>query len=389
MATPPQIDISNTDIKTGLSGQSAGSNDAAKSAEWRLLPGESAQNVPVAKIADAPVSIGRKPGNTLQVPIDSVSGQHAQILAMDERLLVKDLGSTNGTFINGHRINEVGHAVQGDIIHFGTAMYIVSCENSREESRRASDMTVSTDAEHNAIIHVLFDRLLSQKGFQPHYQPIINLKDEATVGYEVLCRSNISGLRTGKRIFELAEERGCADAISELLRRKGTYEFQKIGFNETLYLNTHPVEFATKKFFTSLEELRQAFPDADLMLEVHECAVTSISDLQALSSFLRDLSIGLAFDDFGAGQSRLTELVEIGPSVVKFDRSLVVELETSPNVRKLFKSLLKMFQDVEAVSLAEGIESQAQLDICCDLEVSLGQGFFLGYPVTSQSLAEK
>ena len=95
-----------------------------------------------------------------------------------------------------------------------------------------------------------------------------------------------------------------------------------------LFLNTHPRELADRKLGQSLERLRENWPDQALTLEIHESAVTKGSRLAELRLLLRQLDIKLAYDDFGVGESRLNDLAETAPDYVKFDMSLVRDIDS-------------------------------------------------------------
>ena len=79
----------------------------------------------------------------------------------------------------------------------------------------------------------------------------------------------------------------------------------------------------------SLRELRELEPRRPLVLEIHEAAVTCGDEMKQLRAALADLQIGLAYDDFGAGQARLVELVDVPPDYLKFDMKLVQNLESA------------------------------------------------------------
>jgi malonate-semialdehyde dehydrogenase (acetylating)/methylmalonate-semialdehyde dehydrogenase len=93
---------------------------------------------------------------------------------------------------------------------------------------------------------------------------------------------------------------------------------------------------------------------------------------------LQELQIGLAYDDFGAGQSRLMELVEVPPDYLKLDMSLVRDIDQSPKRQDLVRALVSFMCDLGIEVIAEGIERVEEADTCRELGCSLGQGFFLG-----------
>src|SRR5262245_33998722 len=98
-----------------------------------------------------------------------------------------------------------------------------------------------------------------------------------------------------------------------------------------------------------------------------------------LCSLLRDLNIGLAYDDFGAGQARLIELAEARPDYLKFDLKLIHGIDHGPAHRvKLLETLVRMARDLGVVPVAEGIESQGEHQVCKQIGFAVGQGFYYG-----------
>ena len=93
------------------------------------------------------------------------------------------------------------------------------------------------------------------------------------------------------------------------------------------------------------------------------------------------MRIGLAYDDFGHGQARLVELVDVPPDYLKFDMRLVQNLESASIERqRMFASLVKMVCDLGIIPLAEGVELAGDHEICRQIGFEFGQGFFYGYP---------
>src|SRR3970282_2360444 len=91
-----------------------------------------------------------------------------------------------------------------------------------------------------------------------------------------------------------------------------------------LFLNTHPSELREPGLVESMEELRSLAPDVDLTLEIHESALARPEVMAALRDHLSEINVGLAYDDFGAGQARLLELAEAPAHYLKFDRRFIV-----------------------------------------------------------------
>lgn len=151
--------------------------------------------------------------------------------------------------------------------------------------------------------------------------------------------------------------------------------------NTTLFLNTHPAELLGTSLMESFETQRNSIPDQFLILEIHEAAVTDLYAMAELRKKLSDLNIGLAYDDFGAGQARLLDLVEVPPDILKFDMSLVRDFhKASQKHYKMIEALVKLVRELGISPLAEGIEKPAEASVCLESGFELAQGFYFGRP---------
>lgn len=228
--------------------------------------------------------------------------------------------------------------------------------------------------------------LLDEAGVLPYFQPIVRLSDEQRVGFELLARSRLPGLEDPGKMFKAADARGQEVRLSEVIRMAGVFAAVHCELSGLIFLNTHPAELGKPELQNSLQTLRTRFPDASLVIEVHEAAATSSAYLLELRKLTTSLDIGLAYDDFGAGQSRLLELTEVPPDYVKFDMHLIRGLATcSEGRRSMVSNLVRAVHDLNVPALAEGVETQEEASICRDLGFDLGQGFYYGRPDAASS----
>jgi EAL domain-containing protein (putative c-di-GMP-specific phosphodiesterase class I) len=361
----------------GGTSENAGSilSSAALGVPWMLhrqISGGTLSQIPVRS---TPFTIGRSSSNELTISDLTVSGHHAELLLVDSDLFIRDLNSTNGTFLNGRRIRNLTGMKSGDVIHFGSVMFTL---NRNVSSTLAS--TVTADVSREAIAQLQFDSLLRRRAIRPYFQPIVRLKDRGIVGYEILSRSSMVGLETPALMFRVAEERTAAVELSRMARSEGLRCAGPLG-NSQLYVNTHPSELNGESLFPSLHALREQFPELQIVVEVHEAAATSTKFLQSLRDVLNDLGMNLAYDDFGAGQARLKELVDVPPDVLKFDVRFIQGLPFSTEQqRSTIRSLLKIVRDLNVIPLAEGVETAEEAAISTELGFDLVQGYLFGRP---------
>lgn len=328
-------------------------------------------------LAPLPFRIGRRPGLSLTLPRQTVSSVHAELFERDRRLYLRDLQSTNGTFINGQRLTGEKALSENDLIQFADAPFRVN-----RNSQDAPSHTRTKDACDQALAIVQFDQILSGKGVIPYYQPIVNLETGDLLAFEALARSRLIGLETPAFMFNAATQLRKTTELSRMLRRVAVTESANFAELPHLFLNTHPSELDTPALLRSCEELRKFAPVQPITIEIHEGAISDVKSMIELRHGLEAMDMTLAFDDFGSGQARLAELAEVRPHYLKFDRSMIRQLHMAdPSRRRIVSGFVQMIREFDILSLAEGIETAEERDACLDAGFVLAQGYFHGRPM--------
>ncbi|MEI8374759.1 MAG: EAL domain-containing protein [Planctomycetota bacterium] len=346
-------------------------------AVWFLIgPFDSVETIRHMPIHTFPFLIGRRQDLPLSLSCKTVSTLHAEITEVGRTLVIRDLGSTNGTYVNGCRLKEPAALAEDDLVQFANLPFRIRMQLAEESSH-----TVCESACDRALALVLFDKLMSERAVTPFLQPIIDLKDRKTLAYEVLARSQLFGLEMPNDMFGVAEQLNLEVELSTMLRWEGVQVTRTMVPLPHLFLNTHPRELADQKLGQSLEHLRENWPDQTLTLEIHEAAVTKAAQLTELRLLLKRLDIKLAYDDFGVGQSRLNDLAEVAPDYVKFDMSLIRDIDrAAPQRQQVLATLVQMVHNLGINSLAEGVETAGEDETCQQMGFDLGQGYLYGRP---------
>ncbi|WP_246105958.1 EAL domain-containing protein [Rosistilla ulvae] len=346
-------------------------------------PGDVSRYIPVE---EEPFVVGRKANVNLTLGYNTVSSAHASLWTEEGQLWLQDLGSTNGTFVNGQRISQPVRLGEEDLVHFAEALFRI-----RRQSVGASmSGTIPQNVCDQALALVQFDRLMSERLVVPHFQPIVQMADSEMLGFEILGRGRVFGLESVGAMFEAASQLNLEVDLSQMLRWEGVRVGRSLPQCPVLFVNTHPAELANDGLEASLEQLRDMAGSTRLVLEIHESAVTNPELLSLLQTKLQSLGIGLAYDDFGAGQARLSELVQARPEFVKFDMSLIRGIDTaSPERQRMLEALVKMVRELDIQALAEGIESKAEAEFCQSIGFDLAQGYYFGRPVPIESATDR
>ncbi|MCP3960511.1 MAG: EAL domain-containing protein [bacterium] len=332
-----------------------------------------------------PFQVGRNSESDLVLPFGRVSHTHAKLFQRQKSLWLRDMGSTNGTFLNGKRVLDDCPLKDGDIVHFADHEFRLVTFSTRQP--QAATQTILLDDFH--LPASSFDRardlrdMLEQNGARAVFQPLVGLADGHVMGYEILGRGQLGEVETPPtELFYLAEALGLEMDLSAEFRDIGVAEAAAFSGNPALFVNSHPSELVNSPMLLdSLRGLRERHPEQALTLEIHESAVADLSSLQDLRSELEKIDIGIAFDDFGTGQARLLELTDVAPQFVKFDRAWIKNLHRATQRRlDLVKTLASLVINMGVATIAEGIECQEEADVCLELGFEYAQGYHFGRP---------
>jgi EAL domain-containing protein (putative c-di-GMP-specific phosphodiesterase class I) len=321
-------------------------------------------------VINFPFTVGRQESLALSLLSGDVSRNHAEIVEKDGAIVVRDLGSTNGTFVNRKRIEKEQRLEHGDVVHFGNIEARVVREKENTSTARLRAMTIvnaQTLPENLPTGLSELQHLLEQRIVTTLFQPIISTHYKTTYGFEMLGRGKHPGLSENPYpLFKLAESFHLAIELSELFRDVGIELAASMGTHHKFFMNTHPEELNdTRRLLRSLESLRHSYPDVPLVLEIHEQAVSDIKTVKGLYKEISNLNIGIAYDDFGAGQARLLELVEAPPSYIKFDMNLIRDIDTgAENRREMVGMLVDMAKKMGSKTIAEGVSSEGEARVC-------------------------
>jgi EAL domain-containing protein (putative c-di-GMP-specific phosphodiesterase class I) len=360
--------------------------------KWCLESASDPTNKWTFPIDSVPFTIGRDKDCHLTLESKGVSRYHAQLNVSGDMLWVRDTGSTNGTLVNGKQVEESETLTHGDILHIGQVGFcILSTEQySLAENDDDNEKTVMLDSsdllpDRLESYSTKFKKMIQDRAVVPHFQPILTLSNQHIKGYEILGRlpSDIDLPSDPVELFKLAVLLDMEIELSSLFREEGVRQGRQLPEFTTLFINTHPTEMLNIRYLKqSLRKIRELAESTNVVLEINEKAVTDLEHMKSLKSVLENLDIGLAYDDFGVGQSRLVELAKFPPDFIKFDISLIREIHLAPKrLHHLITTFLNMSRDLGASTIAEGVECKEEGETCRQLGFDFAQGNFYGIPI--------
>jgi diguanylate cyclase len=228
-------------------------------------------------------------------------------------------------------------------------------------------------------------RALDRGEFVMHYQPIVHMATGALYGVEALARWQhpARGLVMPGEFIEAAEETGLIIALGAWAFEAACRQSAIWGSDVMMSVNlsarqcTHPDLVAT---FGEILARTRADPAA-VSLEITETALMEDIELSTVTlSALKELGLRLALDDFGTGYSSLRALQHFPVDVVKIDRSFIEPIERDPQEAAIVAAVISLSHALGLRTVAEGIETIAQVDRLRALGCDLAQGFYFAKP---------
>lgn len=227
------------------------------------------------------------------------------------------------------------------------------------------------------------EETLREKSYSTVFQPIFDLDSGAMVAVEALSRFDGPPEQPPDRWFADAEVVGLGWALELAVLRRAISELPGLPEDCRMAVNIGP-ETVMQPL---LQEILRDAPAERITLELTEHGhVGKYDELRRVIARLRSLGVKLAVDDTGAGCASLAHIVKLAPDIIKLDRDFTIGVDADPVRRGLATAVVSFALDIGAQVVAEGIETECELETLCSLGVEFGQGFLLGMPVPLDEL---
>ena len=275
-----------------------------------------------------------------------------------------------------------------------TAMYHAKETGRNNYQFFRADM--NTRAVHRLLVESSLRRALKQNEFLLHYQPQIELFSGVMTGAEALIRWQEPelGLVSPGQFVPIAEECGLIIPIGRWVLREACRQV-KVWLDAGLRavpvaVNVSAVEFRHKNFVEGVELIlnETGLPSRYLELELTETIIMHDPVVsEAILQSLKAMGVMLAIDDFGTGYSSLSYLKSFPIDTLKIDQSFVRDIATDADGATIVSAVIGMGKSLNQRVIAEGVETQGQLDFLLSRQCEEGQGFQLSHPVPAEDFA--
>jgi len=230
--------------------------------------------------------------------------------------------------------------------------------------------------------------IIMSESVDTHFQPIVNMKDGSIFAYEALTRGpKGSPMESPLMLFGIAEKANLSFELDRLCRKKAIMNAKGLDKSQKLFVNTFPTTMHDPEFKGDvLQQLLSSvgLVGSNIVFEITErFAIENYALFQREQAYYSNLGFGLAVDDIGTGYGSLEAIANLKPEYVKVDISIIRGINESNVKQELLKAVMDIGRKVRAKILAEGIETQEELDVTRALGVDFAQGYRLAKPSPS------
>ncbi|NEQ96930.1 MAG: EAL domain-containing protein [Cyanothece sp. SIO2G6] len=276
-----------------------------------------------------------------------------------------------------------------------TAMYQAKAEGDKRSSYCIFAQEMQRSLRSRLTLESSLQRALEQDEFVAYYQPIIQLQTQRTVGFEALVRWQhpARGLIPPGVFIPSMETTGLIVPAGIKILQQACHQLSELhqrGYEElTMSVNLSVRQFASA---TLIEDIDQVLAEtqvnpACLKFEITESALMGCSSEMAIGlvQALRSRHIQICLDDFGTGYSSLSYLHQFPINHLKIDKSFVGQIDPSSNKNQILETIVTLGHQLDLVVVAEGIETNEQLEYLQQLGCELGQGYLFARPLDAAS----
>jgi EAL domain-containing protein (putative c-di-GMP-specific phosphodiesterase class I) len=250
---------------------------------------------------------------------------------------------------------------------------------------------MENDRQTRRLIEKEIELAIEADEFVPYFQPQIDVQSKAVVGLEMLSRwyHPTKGVLAPCDFLQTAQNMGVLDDIDRKMF------FEAVGLqskwasvNGTRMPISVNVTLDRLRSKTLIDDLESIGGDAKgITLELLESIDLSDDDADFEDTLrkLRETGVGIEIDDFGAGRTSILAVLKVQPDRLKIDKRLIAPIVGDKSARNVVKSVIGIGNQLGITALAEGVETQEQVEILSELRCERLQGYFFGKPQSAET----
>ena len=278
-----------------------------------------------------------------------------------------------------------GHAASPDQMLKCLDLAVTKAEEGGPNQAVIFDSALHKQLQRRQTIALYLRTALEKEEVEVRYRPTLHMDTGIFTRAELYMRIFIKGLGLigASEFLPVAEDSGqiraveyyglekTAQCISGLLKAGNSFE--------SIALPISPVLFLQEDFLDEVSRIMETYhiPKGKLALEIQESALTmAYLNINVTLQQLQEMGVEIILNEFGSGHSGISSILDLPMDTVKLERLFVWQLETNPRSRSVIEGLVRMARDLNITIIAEGVETENQVNILTEAGCNYQQGFY-------------
>jgi EAL domain-containing protein (putative c-di-GMP-specific phosphodiesterase class I) len=335
-----------------------------------------------AELAKFPFVIGRNESCDLTIESARISREHVRIEIATSGYLVRDLGSTNGTFVNGVKIKEAA-LNDGDLLtvaNYGLVFHLPRGEAGSSVTQAFTQVAESSGSIRQSSVELIevaraLQEMCLNRAVRNRLQAVVEVAHSEPIGYEIGAWSVEGGHPAGlSRLPDNFDSPAVARAY-DLSRRLAVEQVWTCFGDVLMFLSASGKEIGSPELLDSLERLKQRpAGEARLVVQVPHDALAEAERFEKFRQQLREIGVSSALDRFAGGASSLGNWRDSPPDYLKLAPSVVEGLSRSPDQRRRVQELIQAARDMGTKVIGCGVKTEEEWHACKGVGIEYAQG---------------
>lgn len=352
----------------------------------RFEPGSSRPQT--FSLEKTPFVIGRTDDCDCPINNTRISRRHAEILLEAGGYRLHDLGSTNGTFLNGQRIDSA-FLQDGDLLLIADSELsfhipspaVTGTMATQVMSDSGSDTLDDYDQAGLEVVRTLrsLQEVLLHRAIRHHFSPIVDLATQKVLGQEAIDHTLDSfKSKSIEGQFAAIQESRLLSRLYHLHRLMAVQQVGRCAGQEQLFLRVHEAELTSQELPAQLALMQRQAGQHPLVLQVPVLDTLQHPELEDFVCELQTQNLTFAYDGFLGGAPQLLSIEATNPAYIKLAPAMVHGIDRSRPRQQQMRHLAEASHKKNIPLIATGFHSQQEVQVCLDLGCELGQGDLFG-----------
>lgn len=376
--------LTSTDGALRMSSRTQVMPDSAIGAPW--LERETTFGEPAEKVwlAQFPFTIGRQESADHSINSTRVSREHCRISRTSKGFKIRDLGSTNGTYVNGERIDEVP-LVDGDLVSVADMEFtFFSGESSAVDAATQriapKQNNAADDAVGDSLVQTVrwMNETVTQGGLQTTFQRIVALEGGQTFGWDVVVFDPADAIEQAAQALLAGTDCRVTRRARQVSRLVAVERIAAARVAGRALLRVDPIELGDRNLASRIGKLANLLGRGRIVVDLDESVTHDARAFRAFYEAMAERDVAVSLRGFAAGRAQMADYAECPPQFVRFAPQMTSDLPGSSRRKKQVQAAIEAAGELDAQIIVTNIADNEHAELCRELGCHLAVGPLYG-----------